>query len=175
MSSRLRVILQGLSWSPRARTARAFETREALAAWGSFGEADVIAVLPSSAVSAAPPGLAVHGVESVDLFFELGRAARLAASLGGEVLVNLDESAPWRSMIPVVACAQSMGRFQASRWGGALRRASLGGASVVLLAEDVPDRPDLLHLRRVPPIVSPAFHPVAPEVRLDVTDQPFAL
>ena len=172
---RLRVIVQALSWTPGTRTARAFETRQTLEAWGTTAGADVIALLPSAAVRDAPPGLAVHGVESAGLFFEIGRAARLAASLGGEVLINLDESAPWRSMIPVVSCAPSLGRIQASRWGGALRRASLAGASAVLLAEDVPDRPDLPNLRRVPPIVSPVFHPVASETRLDVTDRPFAL
>jgi glycosyltransferase involved in cell wall biosynthesis len=135
----------------------------------------MIALLPSAAIREAPAGLAVRGVDSAGLFFELGQAARLAASLGGDVLVNLDESAPWRSMVPVVVCAHSMGRIQSSRWGRALRRASLAGASAVLLAEDVPDRPDLPHRQRVPPIVSPAFHSVSSEARPDGTDRPFAL
>ena len=91
------IILQALSWTPNARTASAFETFEILEAFAAPGGPEVVALVAASALAEAPAGLAVHGVPSLStplaaLAFETRGAARLAASLSGEVLYNLEES-----------------------------------------------------------------------------------
>jgi hypothetical protein len=151
-------------------TAPAFELREVLQGFADEGLDEIIALLPASAAEKSPPGLTVHTVlppstALASLAFEFHGAARLAASLGGDVLYGLEESAPWSSPIPVVATAgiprparPSLG----SRLESALRRASLGGAAGVLLADDLPRRTDLRRLQRVPPLVSKAFHASGP-------------
>ncbi len=162
----MRIILQALSWKPEARTARAFEAREFLETIAAARRADIVALVPAAAAAGAPPGLAVHGVALPSTpigtaAFAMRGVERLARSLAGDVLYSLEESAPWRSPIPVVATAEmatAAGRG-ASRWKNALRRAGLAGASAVLLADDLPPRPDLPNVRRVPPIVSSSFRP----------------
>jgi glycosyltransferase involved in cell wall biosynthesis len=166
----MRVILQALSLSPDVWTAPAFELREVLQGLADEGLDEIIALVPGTAAATAPTGLTVHTVPPpasalADLAFEFLGAARLAASLGGDVLYGLEESAPWSSPIPVVATASiprparpSLG----SRLENAVRRASVGGAARVLLAEDLPQRTDLRRVQRVPPLVSTGFHPAGP-------------
>jgi len=161
------IIVQALSWTPTAKTARSFEAYELLEALAAWGGEEVVALVPASAEEEAPPGLSVYGVPlpstlRAALAFEVRGAARLAASLGGDVLYSLEQAAPWRSPIPAVATAESATGPNASRWKNALRRASLGGAAAVLLADDLPARPDLPNVQRVPPMVSASFHPSAP-------------
>ena len=167
----MRVILQALSLAPDLWTPPAFELREGLQGFADEGLDEIIALVPASAAEKAPQGLAVHAIPPpstalAGLAFEFHGAARLAASLGGDVLYSLEESAPWSSPIPVVATAefprparQGLG----SRFEAALRRASLGGAAAMLQAEDLPQRTDIRRVQHVPPLVSGRFHPAGPE------------
>ena len=166
----MRVILQALPSTPDSWTARAFESREVLQAFADEGLEDIIALVPASAAVKAPPGLSVYAVPPpstalAGLAFDLRGAARLAASLGGDVLYSLEESAPWLSPIPVVTTAgilRPARRGLGSRLETALRRASLGSAAAVLVAEDLPQRTDLRRVQHVPPLVSKSFYPAGP-------------
>lgn len=166
----MRVILQALSPAPDLWTARSIELREVLQTFADEANEEMVALVPASAAAKIPPGLTVHAVPPpstalAELAFELRGVARLAAALGGDVLYGLEESAPWRSPIPVVATAgipSRAGRGLGPRLETALRHASLGGAAAVLLADDLPERPELHRVQRVPPLVSRSFHPEAP-------------
>jgi hypothetical protein len=126
-----------------------------------------IVLIPKEAARFVPSGLRVETYSSGDstrtsLAFELRDSARLAARLGGEALFCLQESVPWRSPIPVVA--ESMGRplrelDGPQRLTSAVRRAGLGGAAAVFVCDDLSAPARLPTARRVPPVVSPAFHP----------------
>jgi Glycosyl transferases group 1 len=126
-----------------------------------------IVLIPKEAARLVPSGLRVETYSSGDstrasLAFELRDSARLAARLGGEALFCLQESVPWRSPIPVVA--ESIGRplrelDGPQRLTSAVRRASLGGAAAVFVCDDLSAPARLPTARRVPPVVSPAFHP----------------
>jgi glycosyltransferase involved in cell wall biosynthesis len=95
-----------------------------------------------------------------DLLPSFDLRAQTESEERGDLLYVMDETAPWRSSMPVVATAglaAPPARGRGWRLRHALSRASLRTASAVLLADDLPDRPDVKNIRRVPPLVPEAF------------------
>jgi len=162
----LRLVLQCPLLGLPPSDPRHAEVRGMLEVFAEDTDDELMVLIPKEAARFVPPGLRVQTFVSGDsrarLAFELRDSARLATRLGGEALVCLQESVPWRSPIPVVA--ESIGRPLREldghqRLATAVRRASLGGASAVFVSDDLSSLAHLPMARRVPPVVSPAFHP----------------